>query len=324
MEEAVLGTENQEVFLPLTPTNNKKKHISRRKSEIIFVILMLSLPILQFIIFWIIPNFDSILLAFKNPDGFWDTKYLEMFFDDLAHPADPYYPGEMTQLFYSIKNSLIYFAVNIFIGTPLVIFFSYVLFRKVPLHGIFKVVFYLPSIVGMMVTATLFKEMLNGGPIYELLVKWGLIAGGTNLFKGDLAFVMVVIYSLWTCVGLNMIMFYGAMRRIPTEIFESAEIDGVGFFKQFFRIVIPLIWPTISTLIIFSISGIFVGYGAVMILAPNERHSSMIGWYIISIIENENNLNKPAAIGLMFTVIGLPFVLFIKWLLGKTSANVEY
>jgi len=203
----------------------------------------------------------------------------------------------------------------------------------VPLNGVFKVVFYLPSIIGGTVTATLFKSLLSeGAPLFELLVKMGFITENMRLLglfaTEGTAFNMVIIYSIWTCVGINMIMFHGAMKRIPTEIFESAEIDGVGFFRQFFNIVIPLIWPTISTLIIFSLSGMFIAYGAVMILTPSESSASMIGWYIVSQTklagDNAQALAYPAAIGLVFTVVGLPFVLFVRWLLNKIGSAVEY
>ena len=311
-------------------TQKPKKHITKRGSEIIFIIAMLFLPILQFIIFWIIPNFDSILMGFQKPSGEFSLINFQRFFEYLFEGKNEL--GRYNEIIYAIKNSVIYFAVNIFISTPIVIFFSYVLFKRVPLSGVFKVVFYLPSIIGATVTTTLFRALLvDGAPIYNLLYKAGFITEDMavlGLFSSDsTAFLMVIIYSIWTCVGINMIMFYGAMKRIPSEIFESAEIDGVGFFTQFTRLVVPLIWPTITTLIIFSLSGMFISYGAVMILCPDVPSASMVGWYIVrytTATDSHASLTYPAAVGVIFTAIGLPFVLFVRWLLNKISANVEY
>ena len=300
------------------------RHISKRTSELMFIVAMLFFPMLQFVIFWIIPNFNSIILGFQLPGGGFTLNNFKKFFEYLATPKD--------EIVYAIKNSLIYFAVSIFISTPLVIFFSYVLFRKVPMAGVFKVVFYLPSIIGATVTTTLFRALLlEGAPAYNLLKAIGFITKDMEtmgLFANDsTAFLMVIIYSIWTCVGINMILFYGAMRRIPNEIFESADIDGAGFFRQFVSLVVPLIWPTITTLIVFSLSGMFITYTTVMILAPNTKSASMIGWYIVHYTTAKNShasLNYPAAVGLAFTAVGLPFVLFVRWLLNKISANVEY
>lgn len=310
--------------------NKKTRRLTKRASEIIFIIAMLFFPILQFVIFWIIPNFDSIIMGFQNPvDGSFTFENFKKFFDLLGQGK---IEGKYNEIIYAIKNSLIYFAVNIFISTPLVIFFSYLLFRRIPMAGVFKIVFYLPSIIGGVVTATLFRALLlEGAPAYNLLKAIGFITPDMELlglFSSDsTAFLMVIIYSVWTCVGINMIMFYGAMRRIPTEIFESADIDGAGFFRQFINLVIPLIWPTITTLIIFSLSGMFVSYGAVMILTPNVSSASMIGWYIVrytTATDSQASLTYPAAVGLVFTAVGLPFVLVVRWLLNKISSNVEY
>jgi len=310
--------------------NKKTRHLTKRASEIIFIVTMLFFPILQFVIFWIIPNFDSIIMGFQNPvDGSFTLENFKKFFDFLGQGK---VEGKYNEIVYAIKNSIIYFAVNIFISTPLVIFFSYLLFRRIPMSGVFKVVFYLPSIIGGVVTATLFRALLlEGAPAYTLLKAIGFITEDMELlglFSSDsTAFLMVIIYSIWTCVGINMIMFYGAMRRIPTEIFESADIDGAGFFRQFVNLVIPLIWPTITTLIIFSLSGMFVSYGAVMILTPNVSSASMIGWYIVrytTATDSQSSLTYPAAVGLVFTAVGLPFVLLVRWLLNKIATNVEY
>lgn len=329
MAEEVVNQTEEAPLLELVPTKHKK-HINRRTSEIIFVILMLLFPTVQFIIFWIVPNFNSIIMGFQRPDGTFGLENFKKFFSEISAGKDIL--GDYKEIVYAIKNSLIYFAVNIFICTPIVIFFSYILFRRVPFSGVFKVVFYLPSIIGATVTTTLFRSLLVvDAPVYNLLYKIGFITEemaqqGLFSYKST-AFLMVIIYSIWTCVGINMIMFHGAMKRIPQEIFESADIDGVGFFRQFIDIVIPLIWPTIATLIVFSLSGLFISYGAVMILAPNEPSASMIGWYIMkwtTATDSHATLYYPAAVGLIFTIVGMPFVLLVRWLLNKIGSNVEY
>ena len=332
IEQEVYGEYVEHRVIESSKEDNKKKtrHLTKRASEVIFIVAMLFFPLLQFIIFWIIPNFNSIIMGFQNSAGGFTLNNFKKFFDFISQGKDR--SGRYNEIVYAIKNSLIYFAVNIFVSTPLVIFFSYVLFKRVPLSGVFKIVFYLPSIIGATVTTTLFRTLLlEGAPAYKLLKAMGFITKEMEtlgLFASDSsAFLMVIIYSIWTCVGINMIMFYGAMKRIPTEIFESAEIDGVGFFRQFVSIVVPLIWPTITTLIVFSLSGMFISYGAVMILCPDIKTASMVGWYIVkwtTATDSQASLNYPAAVGLIFTAVGLPFVLVVRWLLNKVSSNVEY
>ena len=332
IEQEVYGEYVEHRVIETSEEEPKKKtrHLTKRASEAIFIIVMLFFPILQFIMFWLVPNFNSIIMGFQDSTGGFTLNNFKRFFDFVTSGKDML--GNYNEIVYAIKNSIIYFAVNIFICTPLVIFFSYVLFKRVPLSNVFRVIFYLPSIIGATVTTTLFRALLlEGAPAYQLLKAIGFITPEMEqlgLFASNsTAFLMVIIYSIWTCVGINMIMFHGAMRRIPTEIFESAEIDGVGFFRQFISIVVPLIWPTITTLIVFSLSSMFISYGAVMILCPNVPSASMVGWYIVrwtTATDNHASLTYPAAVGLIFTAVGLPFVLVVRWLLNKVSSNVEY
>jgi ABC-type sugar transport system permease subunit len=304
----------------------RKKRLSSHQKDVIFAWLMLALPLAQFVIFWLIPNFESLLLCFQNPntDGFTWMNF-SRFWSELVKPE--------SSLLLSIRNTLIFFAVHILIGMPIVIFFSYVLYKKILGYKIFRVIFYLPSIIGGTVTAALFRYSIgNGGPI-EAVLKWLGVSFDQQLGllgNPQTAFAMCVIYSLWVGVGINMIMFYGAMNRLPEEVFESARIDGCGFWRQFTQIVVPLIWPTITTMLIFTMSSIFVTYGPVMLLAPETPEASMIGWYIIRYTMAAGNaasnevMNYPATVGLIFTLIGFPLTLLVKWVCEKMGSNVEY
>ena len=90
----------------------KKSHLSMRASGLVFVWTMLAIPIAQFIVFWLVPNFDSLLMAFQNPsvDGLTFMNF-QRFWHELTLPN--------STLVIAIENTLIYFAVHIFIGMNL-------------------------------------------------------------------------------------------------------------------------------------------------------------------------------------------------------------
>ena len=121
-----------------------------------------------------------------------------------------------------------------------------------------------------------------------------------------------------------------ADRFVPEEIFDSARIDGVGFWRELFQIILPMIWPTLTTLIVFSMTGIFTNCGATMLLAPDAPEASTIGWYITRFTMSAGSgltgeiLNYPAAVGLIFTAISFPLIMFTKWLCDKITGTVEY
>lgn len=304
----------------------------RRRRKLLFVLGMLAIPFAHFLVYWLWPNFRSILIAFELPgeDGYTLFNF-ERFFKELDSPITG------PRLWKMIDNSFIMFVVNTFVSLPLVLVMSYILFKKVRGYKVYRVLFYLPSIIGGTVMTQIFRSMLvTGGPIEQLLLKIGVPLSETTQYTGllgspETGMAMMIIYTLWTGVGVNMIMFTGAMNRVPQDIFESARVDGVGFFREFWNIILPLVWPTVTTMVVFSMVGIFSNAGLVMLLCPDNDACWNIGYYILKYTLGANTtvtridgFNYPAAIGLIFTLVNLPLVFGVKALCDKISKNVEY
>jgi len=313
----------------LVTHNSVGHHMKQRRKDLIFVLCMLAVPFLNFVVFWIWPNFRSILIAFQVPtiEGFTMFNF-ERFFKELFDPVTG--PGIQVQ----ILNSFIMFFVGTFVNLPLVLVLSYILFKKVAGYKIFRVLFYLPSILGGTIMSQIYKGICCvGGPVHNLCLTMGVEfdSWAGLLESSTTGMTMMIIYMLWTGVGSNMIMFTGAMNRVPQDIFESARLDGIGFFREFFNIIIPLIWPTVTTMLVFSMVGIFSNAGIVMLLCENNASCHNIGYYILRYTlgaENTPNVldgySYPAAVGLIFTCINVPLVLGTRWLCERVSKNVEY
>lgn len=121
----------------------------------------------------------------------------------------------------------------------------------------------------------------------------------------------------------TVLLFSGAMGRIPKELAESAQLDGANLRTELFRIVIPLCWPTISMIILLNIAGFFAVSGPVLLLTQGEAGTYTMAYYFFAQTKN-NALYQPAAIGIMFTVILFPIVVLARWALGKVYADVEF
>lgn len=313
-----------------TPKLTVNRHSEKqRRKDLVFVLCMLAVPFMNFLVFWLWPNFRSITIAFEVPivDGFTFYNF-ERFFKELASPVTG------PSLWKQIDNSFIMFFVGTFVNLPLVLFMSYIMFKKVAGYKVFRVLFYLPSIIGGTVMSQIYRSIMSvRGPVHALLVDAGVqFDTYAGLIGGEeTGMLMMIIYTLWTGVGTNMIMFTGAMNRVPQDIFESARIDGVGFFREFFNIILPLIWPTVTTMVVFSMVGIFSNAGIVMLLCPDNAACHNIGYYILRFTLGANNTVKvddgfsyPAAVGLIFTLVNLPLVFGTKALCDRIGKNVEY
>ena len=133
-----------------------------RKSKYIFVYLMVSLAIVNFIVFYVVVNLNSLLLAFREFIGY-DENYVEQYvwswgnfksmFKEFALPN--------STVGVAVRNTLKYFAANIFLMIPVSYFVSYLLFKQIRGYGMFRVVFFLPSIISAVVYVTVFKNMIS-------------------------------------------------------------------------------------------------------------------------------------------------------------------
>lgn len=313
--------------------NGKRRKIKKaRRKELTFIIGMLAFPLLQFLIFWGYVNFDSIIIAFKDAANNWSLANFERFLIEWKTS-----PSRVIQT--SIINSLINLAVANLITLPMVILFSYLLFKRCYGYRAFRIIFYLPSIISPVVLTALYAKfvgiMPNGqpGPAIAILQKIGIPLSEEILKYGFLGsdrfgFATIMVYCIWSGIGINLVLLSGALSRVPKEIFESAKIDGCGMFREFFNIVIPLLWPTVTTLFILNLSGTFTMYMPVMLLQAGARGTGTIGYYIVAnTIGSSGNLSAlsyPAAVGLIFTLIMMPVILIVKKLFEKINKVVEY
>ena len=191
----------------------------------------------------------------------------------------------------------------------------------------------MPGMIGSVVMTTMYRYMLDG-VLLDLFYKWGWVSkeiyqGG--FFYGEVSFKSVLIYGMWIGVGSHLVVLTGALTRIPEEVLESAKIDGVGFFREFFQIALPLIWPTISTLIIYQLGIICTADSGTYLLTGvwNDRASTG-NYYLFNYVYemtqsgNMNGAYYPATVGVIITVLTVPFVLVVRHFLEKHTDSIEY
>ena len=297
---------------PVTKIMNMSK---KTWKDIGFVTALVSIPILQFLIFYVFINGNVILLAFHNENNaFTFDNFLFLF---------RYFGSSNSKLLEALVNTLKFFALQL-VMFPISLLFSYFLYKKIFLHRYLQIVFFLPSIISAMVMVTLFKNIMNG-PVAEI---WAKIFGMQSepLFFDSTRYALksIMVYMVWTGLANNMVIFSGTMARVPTEILESGKMDGVGFGRELVQLVIPLIWPTISTLILLQFIGIFTSGGPILLFTQGEWGTYTISYWIYEYTVVMHNYNYASAAGLFFTVIGLPVIYVAKYFLNKLDKNVEY
>ena len=309
-----------------------EKYSKRDKRNAAFAFALLAFPILQFLVFYLYINLSSITLSFQQENG-------QIGFDNFVKVWEGFSSLEDDGLLMSLFRSNITWLVGIVLTFPISVLFAYALFKKIPGEMAFRVIFFLPGILGSVVMTTMYRYIVAAdGPLLSLLEAIGInlprdIARDGLLGTSRSAFPTILFYGYWLGLGNNIIVLTGALTRIPKEIFESGKLDGVSFMREFFSLTIPLIWPTLSTLLIFQMSGILTADSGTFLLVGSggQAGTSTIGFWLFDYLYRLSEANAatrhfgyPAAVGLVLTVITIPIVLVARHFLEKGTDDMSY
>lgn len=300
-----------------TAGETKRKFFTKQRiNRGLFMAAMMGPAIVGFLVFYVYVNFDSLIMAFQVNTG--DS--IRFGFDNFAYfLRELSVPGSVFTE--AIVNTLIFFALG-FVVMLLSLVVGYFIYKKIVGFKFFRFVFYLPCIIMGTATASLFSFVIaRAGPIGDILR-----AAGSEipdlLAEAPHANWMLILYQLLFTLGGNMILFLGSMTNISPEIFEAAKLDGVSWVRELFQIIVPLIWPTLSVMILQAIVGLTQASGPVFLLTEGAAGTYTINYWLYEQLLNGRNLEVSAAIGWLCTAITFPIALIAKHYLDKADKAI--
>ncbi len=202
--------------------------------------LVFSLPfIIGFLMFMAIPMGLSLYYSFCKydiqtaPQWIGLDNYVRIFTND--------------KIFSKALGVTCYFAL---IGTPLKVIFALIvaliLNHKSKAIGLYRAVYYLPSIIGGSVAvAILWRRIFeSNGTLNAILSTVFPGMASYNWFSEGPAIWVLIILTVWQ-FGSSMLIFLSSLKQIPRELYEAADVDGATKFHQFWTVTLPLLTPTI-------------------------------------------------------------------------------
>ena len=199
-----------------------------------------SLPfILGFLMFMLIPMALSLFYSFCKydiqtpPEIIGLNNYIKIFTND--------------KVFTKALTVTCYYA---FIGTPLKVIFALIvaliLNHETRAVGIYRAVYYLPSIIGGSVAvAILWRRLFEStGTINAIFSNVFPSLAGYNWFSEGPAIWVLIILTVWQ-FGSSMLIFLSALKQIPRELYEASWVDGANGIQQFTNVTLPMLTPTI-------------------------------------------------------------------------------
>ncbi len=297
----------------------RKRH---KTGQIVFATVMLAIPVLQYIIFYIGVNFNSILMAFRTYERTsqgWVSSFAG--FDNFRLVFKQIFGKDGVELKSAFGNSFKLCFLNLCLKTPIALLFSYYICKKLFLHKAYRTILFLPNIISAATLVIMFKYFVDGG-----LMKYtgeGLIYGQNR--------AILVFYWIWSSLGITVLVYSNAMGKVDASIVESARLDGAGPMREFISIYLPIIFPSIVTFIVSTLSAMFIDQMNLFSFYTNGAKTEhvTIGYYLYRETQRATvggEIVKDAfpmlsAFGLLLTLVCAPITLGMRSLLMKIGGK---
>jgi ABC-type sugar transport system permease subunit len=293
-----------------TKISEKKK---MKRSTVIFMTVILAFPLLNFLVFYVFININTIILAFQNIDKDYNYTFAGLSNIKSAFIAlvnDPL-------LFMSVKNSFILFFATLIIGFPLTIMFAYIFYKKYIANKMFLTILMLPSFLSAIIISLVFLKFTENA-LPDMLNRIFGITAPYFLKDPNFSFPTIIVFVVMTGFATSVIIYLNAMTAISPEIIESGKVDGVSHLQELLYIILPLVYPTILTFTVTGVASIFVSMGPLYIFyaeaAPQETYLSGYYLFIKAVGLHSTIRDYPylSAVGIIFTLIATPLTLIVK------------
>lgn len=289
-----------------------------RKSMNILIFLLPATVI--YTLFVMYPSISGLYYSLTDWDGISPNykligldNFIEIFNDPL--------------FFVALKNSLIFVIAVVILKNVLALFFAILLDRKMMLTGLFRSVFFLPAILSSIIVAyiwvTIFNPVFGFWEIFFRAIGLDSIASFDLLGSTSTALFSVVFVSVWQTMGYAMVIYLAGLQTIPSELYESAEIDGAGRWSQFIHVTFPLIAPALTINFILSTINAFKEFDLVYILTSGGPFDSsqVVGTAIYKVAFETNQFGYGIAMSLILFFIIATVSLGQLWYLKKREVD---
>lgn len=301
--------------------------LKKKKKYHLTHILPMYLMILPGLIYMICNNYlpmFGIVLAFKKFSarkgllasewiGFDNFKYL--FTSDTA--------------FTIIRNTLLYNLVFIVLGTVVSVAMAILLneIGKKKTQTIYQTIMLLPYLISWVVVSYLVYAFLSAdsGLVNSMLSKMGLEPVNWYTVPKYWPFILVFV-SIWKGTGYSVIIYLSTLVGISPEYFEAAKIDGASKWQQIKFITIPLLKPTIITLVILAVGRIFTSDFSLFYQVPKNSGAiysttQTIDLYVYNALMKNSDYGMSSAASVFQSIVGFFTVIVANSIVKKVDAD---
>ena len=303
------------------PRTGKKKINWMRT---MFILSAVTLPLINWLIFYIGVNANSFLMAFQrevNHEIKWGFFNFEMFFAEFSKST-----SLIREAFRNTAISFVISSMMMFCGFMV----SFFLYKKVFLHKFFRIVFFMPGLIAGTVVSSFFSQLVGTeGPVVDIITKIWEFEYIPDLlhnpkFANTTIFANMIVFSF----ASGLVIWSGSFSRIPDSVVEAGKLDGVNWVQEIFYLTIPMVWPTFALNIILHICGFFSASGNVFLLTRGDYGTMTLNcWMYLQTLDKNNDinaLNYLSAVGMFLTIISITISITVRKITDKVFADVQF
>lgn len=294
--------------------------MNRKKQRTLFITLCLLPAVLLVAVFMVYPTINVFFMSLFKWGGYSPEKEFVGLDNFKILIKD-------MNFFRSFQNTVLLIVLVTVITLLLALIFASILTReKFKGVNLFRIVFYIPNILSIVVIAAIFSAIYdpNSGLLNNLLGAFKL-DGLQKMWLGD---QKIVIYSIafaliWQAIGYYMVMYMASMASIPESLYEASAMEGAGAVRQFFDITLPLTWNTIrTTLTFFVISTINLSFLLVKAMTNGGPDGSTE--VFLSYMYKQAYTNSSYGYGMAIGVVVFTFSFILSAVLNKITKRDVY
>ncbi|WP_242875965.1 ABC transporter permease [Cellulosilyticum sp. I15G10I2] len=278
---------------------------------------------LFFAFFSYLPMFGHVL-AFKKyrlSDGIWGSEWVGL--DNFKF----FFSGH--DWINVTRNTLLLNTLFLFMTTVIAILIAVFLneIRSEVFKKLAQSVIFLPYFISWMVISLMVFALLNfdAGIINRTLVSLGMDKVEWYQDASKWPAIMSIVY-VWKFAGYNSIIYLAAITGIPQEVYESAKVDGATRFQMITGITLPMLAPTVITLVLLGIGRIFFGdfgmfYGIIGDNPALYSTTDVIDTFAYRSLRQLGNFSMSSAIVLYQSMMGLVTICLFNFIVKKINKD---
>ena len=274
-------------------------HLGRALTPYLFLLVPLGLLMLL----TYIPLANMIQYSFFK----WDGISKDRTFVGLGNYVEFFTRPELFGVFFVS----LYYIVASFVQIGVALYLATILSYRVRFKNVFKGILFFPYLINGVAIALIFQYFFQPDGVLDTLLA-GIGLHDPPLWLGDRSLVNISLasVSVWRYMGLNFVLFLGAIQSIPSEMLEAGAIDGASRWQQFRYLIVPGIRPVIALSFILAISGSLAAFEIPFIMLFGANGSAT---FVIQTVITAFNNHKVGLASAMAIVL-LVLVLLVTWL----------